>query len=136
MAWIAKAGAESGAYSLRDDSSFFSDCFSRLANCFDSLHGVSPEISAAAGSGDERRIEESANAAEKACRGLVGFCSCCSGVFAEQRICWERLLVNWVLNLLVLESFVKVAGMVSDMFAGREWSFTGRTLGCEAVFRF
>lgn len=71
-----------------------SDCFSRLANCFDSLHGVSPEMSAAAGSGDERRIEESASAAEKACRGLEGCCCSCSVVFVEQRICCERLVEN------------------------------------------
>jgi hypothetical protein len=32
------------------------------------LHGVRPDISATAGSGDEIRIDESANAAEKAFR--------------------------------------------------------------------
>jgi len=62
---------------LREDSSFLIDCFSRLANCFDSLHGVRPEMSATAGSGDEMRIDESASAAENAFRfeftSLVGF---------------------------------------------------------------
>lgn len=51
-------------------------------------------MSAAAGSGDERRIEERASAAEKACRGLEGDCCCCSAVFVEQRICCERLVEN------------------------------------------
>lgn len=43
------------------------DCFSRLANCLDSLQGVRPAMSAAAGGGEgreeERRMEERARAA-------------------------------------------------------------------------
>ncbi|GER36824.1 di-glucose binding protein with Kinesin motor domain [Striga asiatica] len=67
VAWMARAGALSGAYSLSDDSSFLISCFSRLANCFDSLHGVSPEMSADAGStGADRTIEDRASAAENA----------------------------------------------------------------------
>lgn len=66
MALIARAGAESGAYFLREDSSFLIDCFSRLANALESLQGVKPEISAEAGGGVEvSRREERANAAEK-----------------------------------------------------------------------
>lgn len=66
VALIASAGAESGAYFLREDSSFLMDCFSRLAKALDSLHGVKPEMSAEAGGGVEvRRREERANAAEK-----------------------------------------------------------------------
>ena len=63
---MARAGAESGAYSFSDDSSFFSACFSRLANCLDSLQGVSPAMSAYAGTGAARMMEESARAAENA----------------------------------------------------------------------
>ena len=55
---------------MREDSSFLICCFSRLANCLDSLHGVRPEISATAGSGaDKKRMEESASAAENAWSG-------------------------------------------------------------------
>ena len=69
VALIARAGALSGAYSFKELSSFFSCCFSLLANCLESLHGVSPEISAAAGSAgtvDETRIDDSSSAADKA----------------------------------------------------------------------
>jgi hypothetical protein len=66
VALIASAGAESGSYFLREDSSFLTDCFSRLAKALDSLHGVNPEMSAEAGGGVEvSRREERANAAEK-----------------------------------------------------------------------
>ncbi|KRY97950.1 hypothetical protein T11_4932 [Trichinella zimbabwensis] len=68
VALMAKAGALSGAYSFNDDSSFLIDCFSRLANCLESLHGVSPEMSAMAGIGAApKMMEESARAAEKVC---------------------------------------------------------------------
>lgn len=52
---------------MSEDSSFLSCCFSLLANCLESLHGVKPAISADAGStGADSRIEDSASAAENA----------------------------------------------------------------------
>lgn len=52
---------------MSEDSSFFSCCFSLLANCLESLHGVKPAISADAGrTGADSRIEDSASAAENA----------------------------------------------------------------------
>lgn len=65
---MAKAGALSGAYSFNEDSSFLIDCFSRFANCLESLHGVRPAMSAMAGMGAApKMMEESASAAEKVC---------------------------------------------------------------------
>lgn len=67
VALRARAGALSGSYFLMAASSFLICCFSRLANCLDSLQGVRPEMSAEAGStGVDRRTEESARAAENA----------------------------------------------------------------------
>lgn len=63
VALIAKADALSGVYS------FLICCFSCLANCLDSLHGVMPKISAMVESGPERKMEESACAKEKAYSG-------------------------------------------------------------------
>jgi hypothetical protein len=65
---MARAGALSGAYFLSDAVSFLIEFFSRLANALDSLHGVSPAMSAAAGGGEvaaeERSTDDRASAAE------------------------------------------------------------------------
>ncbi|KAI4306346.1 hypothetical protein L6164_029633 [Bauhinia variegata] len=116
---MANAGALSGSYSFSDDSSFFNACFSRLANCFDSLHGVKPEMSATAGSGAETRMEESASAAEKAWSGdaLELF----SGSEAEQTIVVGfGFGVNWEPNLGFKVGLDRFAGIVRDIFVANE----------------
>lgn len=118
VALRARAGALSGSYFLMAASSFLICCFSRLANCFDSLHGVRPEMSAEAGStGADKRTEESARAAENAFNDDDGDCSELPLLeeLAEQRT--VAALVGFVINLDVglmgLERFV---GIVSDIF--------------------
>jgi len=105
------------------------DCFSRLANCLDSLHGVKPEMSATAGSGEEMRIDERASAAEKALRFWFAW-SVFSGVFGVwfvfvlQWIMLEESFGFWVnLGLRVEVGLERLVGMVRDIFVcvEEEW---------------
>ena len=105
---------------MREDSSFLMDCFSRLANCFDSLHGVKPEMSATAGSGEEMRIDERARAAEKAFRFWFAW-----SVFSRLFGVW--FVLQWImfvdsfgfrvsLGLRVEVGLERLVGMVRDIF--------------------
>lgn len=96
---------------MREDSSFLICCFSLLANCFESLQGVKPEISATAGIGAERRMEESATAAEKAFMDR----GCVAALSSEQTNLAADLGTDWVRDLLDLGLRTRFAGIVSDI---------------------
>ena len=92
---MASAGADSGSYFLREDSSFLMDCFSLLAKALDSLHGVRPAMSAFAGEiGEERIMAESATAVEIVFRGDS------EGGVAEQEMVDLTFLRVWSLGLM------------------------------------
>lgn len=92
-------------------------CFSRLANCFESLHGVRPAMSALAGStGAETRMEERASAAEKAFNGEVVVCSSWLLFWELHTIVGLDFGMGKELNFGFKMGFERFVGIVRDMF--------------------